>query len=268
MRVAVCIKRIADPEVPVSMFSIDQADNRAVFRDGTRWLVSPFDEQAIEAALRIRDDLGEVEIVAVTLGAEDSLAALKAALALGADRGVLLCDPLFEGGDSFTTALPLARAIERLGDIDLVLTGRQAADTDCGAVGIGIAELLAIPAVSFARRIGIEDGRAVVDRVLDDGFETVGVEPPVLVTVAHELGPPRAASLRETMRASRKPITVWTAADLGLKPAQVGAAGARRTVERLYRPEAEARCEFVRAESTGRIAIDLAQRLRQDGLLP
>ena len=267
MRVAVCIKRIADPDVAKSMFGVDEANRRAVFRDGTRWLVSPFDEQAIEAALRLRDDLGELEIVAVTLGPEDSRAALKAALALGADRGVLLCDPLFEGGDSCSTALALARAVERLGDIDLVLTGRQAADTDCGAVGIGIAEFLTIPAVSFARRIAIEGGRVVVDRVLDDDFETVDVAPPALVTVAHELGPPRAASLRETMRASQKPIAVWTAADLGLEPAEVGAAGARRTVERMYLPAAEVHCEFIHGSSSERIAHDLAQRLRQDGLL-
>ena len=186
---------------------------------------------------------------------------LKHGLALGADEAVLLTDPAFEGGDSFTTARALAAAIEKLGDVDLVLTGRQAADGDSGVVGCGIAELLGFPAVTFAMDVTVADGMLLVERALGDGSETVATPMPAVVTVSHEVGKVRHASLRETMKAARKPVTTWTASDLGLKSSDVGALGARRVLERLYIPLTDIECEYIDGKTPKELAANLVDRL-------
>lgn len=267
MHIAVCIKEIPDPEIASTQFRVDEAAKKVVPLPGLASVMSPFDEQAIEAALRIRDALGEAKITLLSMGGEGTRRIIKNGLALGADEAVLLADEAFEGADSYTTALTLAEAVRKIGDIDLVLTGRQAADWDAGVVGCGMAELLGLPAVTFAKALEIRDGAVRVERVLDNGTETVEAPLPALVTVSHELGKPRPASLRETMRAARKPVTLWTASDLGLEPAQVGAAGARRVLESLYIPVNDVACELVAGDSPADMAANLVARLREEQLI-
>ncbi len=261
MHIAVCVKQIQDPELPTALLRVDEATNKMTVATRMSPVMNPFDIQAIEAGLRIRDSLGEARITVITLGEETARQALKAALSLGADDAVLLSDAAFQDGDSYTTALPLARTIAKLGDVDLVFTGRQAADLDAGVVGCTIAELLGLTAITFARGVSVEGGAVRVQRVLEDGYEVVEAALPALVTVAHEIGPPRKASLRETMRAARKPITVWSLADLGLAAAEVGALGARRARERLYIPTKDIVCEFAQGASAEEMARNLARRL-------
>ena len=223
MRIVVCIKYIPDPEAAFSMFRIDEQAMKVVPASGLKHVVSPFDEQAVEAALRIREAHPITRITVLTLGDETSRNALKHGLAMGADDGVLLADSAFDAGDSYTTALALTAALKRLGAVDLVLTGRQAADWDAGVVGAGVAELLGVPVLSFARDVSIADTSVRVERVLDYGSEIVEASLPAVVTVSNEIGPPRAPSLRETMRAARKPVIKWSAADLGLQPTALAA---------------------------------------------
>ena len=193
MHIAVCIKYIPDPEAAFSMFSIDEQAKKVIPASGLKHVVSPFDEQAIEAALRVREQHAGTRITVITLGNELSRNALKHGLAMGADDGVLLADAAFEDGDAYTTAITLAAALKKLGAIDLVLTGRQAADGDTGVVGAGIGELLNLPVLTFAKSIAV-DGKAVrVERVLDDGGEIVEADLPAVVTVSNEIGAPRAA---------------------------------------------------------------------------
>lgn len=261
MKIVVCVKEIADPDVAASVFQVDEAARAVVPVPGLRSVASPFDEQAIEVALRLRDKLGSASISLVTLGGESARAIVKNGLALGADDAYLLVDEAFDGGDATTTARVLAAAIRKIGGVDLVLTGRQAADDDAGVVGCGIAESLGLPAVTFAMDVHVEDRDVVVERSLGDGTETVSAPLPALVTVSHEVGKVRPASLRETMKAARKPMTVWTAADLELTAGDVGAAGARRTLERLYVPKNDVQCEFLAGESPEALAAELVERL-------
>ena len=151
MHLAICIKHIPDPEAAFSMFSIDEQTKKVIPTSGLKHVVSPFDEQAIEAALRIREQHAGTRITVITLGNEASRNALKHGLAMGADDGVLLADAAFEDGDAYTTVLTLTAALKKLGAIDLVLTGRQAADGDAGLVGAGIAERMDVPVISFAK---------------------------------------------------------------------------------------------------------------------
>lgn len=269
MRIVVCVKQIPDPEIASSLFKVDEAARKVIPPPGLAMVISPFDEQAMEAALRIKDkaDADAVTITVLTLGPVTALTILKGALSMGADEGVHLCDAAFEGADSYATALALSHAIRKIGAPDLILTGRQAADWDAGVVGCGIAELLDLPAVTMAKDVRVDGGAVRVERVTGDGVEIVEAPLPAVVTVAHELGQPRKASLRETMRTAQKPVAVWSAADLGLAAAQVGAAGSRRTLERLYTPANDVFCEFVDGETPQQQAADLARRLREAGLI-
>ena len=261
MKIVACVKEILDPDIASSVFRVDEDARQVIPVPGLRSVMSPFDEQAIEVALRLRDALGEASITLLSLGDESARAILKHGLSLGADEAVLLADPAFEGGDSFTTARALAAAIRRIGDVDLVITGRQAADGDSGVVGCGIAELLGIPAVTFAMDVTVADGMLVVERSLGDSAETVAMPMPALVTVSHEVGKVRHASLRETMKAARKPLHVWTPEDIGLAPAEIGVQGARRVLERLYIPATDIECEYIGGATPAELAANLVLRL-------
>jgi electron transfer flavoprotein beta subunit len=267
VKIVVCVKEIPNPEIASSVFRVDEAAKKVVPLTGLALVMSPFDAQAIEAALRIKEAVAETSITLLTLGPESARTTIRNGLSLGADEAVLLADPTFEEGDSYTTARVLASAIRKIGDCDLVLTDRQAADSDCGVVGCGIAELLDLPVVTYARRIEVRDGRVIVERVLEDGFETVEAALPAVVTISHELGAVRPASLRETMKTARKPQAIWTAADIGLEPSEIGAGGARRRLERLYIPVNDVVCEFLDGESATEQAAGLVDRLANARLI-
>ena len=270
MHIAVCIKEIPDPEIAPSLFRVDEEAKQVVSIPGMSPVISPFDEQAIEAALKIRDALGEdaeVRITALTIGAESARGIVKHVLALGADDAVMMSDPAFADSDSYSTAFALSKAIGKLGTVDLILTGRQAADLDAGVVGPGLAELLGVPAITFARKIDVVDGTVRVVRVLGDGSETVEAPLPAVVTVSHELGNVRNASLRETMRAAKKPVEAWAPSDIDVDAGEVGAGGARRSVERFYVPINDSTCEFIVGDGPQAIAGALAQRLVEEKIL-
>ena len=261
MKIVVCVKGIPDPEIAASIFRVDETKKKVMPLPGTRFVMSPFDEQALELALRIRDALGEASITLLSLGAETTRSIVKHGLSLGADDALMLVDPVFDDGDSYTTARALAAAIERIGDVDLILTGRQAADGDCGVVGCGIAEMLGLPAVTFAMDIAVTEGMLVIERALGEGSEIIEAPMPAVVTVSHEVGKVRYASLRETMKAARKPVTAWSAEELGLDASELGVRGARRVLERLYVPVNDVQCEYMLGETPEELAGNLVERL-------
>jgi electron transfer flavoprotein beta subunit len=267
MHIVVCVKQVPNPETPASQFRIDEGACRIEPMAGVALVMSPFDEQAVEAALRIRDRLPETTMTVLTLGPDGARNILKHGLAMGADRGVLLNDTAFAGSDGYTTALVLAAAIRKIGAVDLVLAGRQAADDDAGVVGAGIAELLGTALVCFAKEVQIVGSAARVERVLDDGTEIVDAPLPAVVTVSNEIGAARKPTLRETMRAARKPIVQWGAAALGIAMESVGAAAARCVVERLYTPAKGNRCEVIPGNTPREQAAQLVQRLRAAKLI-
>jgi len=264
MHIVVCIKYIPDPEAAFSMFRIDEQAKKVIPASGLKHVVSPFDEQAVEAALRIREAHPGTRVTVLTLGDEISRNALKHGLAMGADDGALLSDTAFDAGDSYTTAQALTAAIKKLGAVDLVLTGRQAADWDAGVVGAGVGEFLDVPVLSFAMSVSITDSNVRVERVLDDGSEIVDATLPAVVTVSNEIGAPRAPSLRETMRAARKPVVKWSAVDLGLQASELAV---YRVRERLFAPMKESRCELLQGATPEEQGANLAQRLREARVL-
>ena len=265
MHVAVLVKQVPNPDALAAVLRVDEDARAVVLPPGHPWVVSPFDEQALEAALRIRDALGaQVRITAITLGPERAKTALRQALALGADEGVHLLDPAFDAADAYVTAHALAAAIRSLGTVDLILAGRQAADWDAGVVALGVAEILGVPSIAFACAIEATASAIRVERVLHDGFETFETALPALVTVSNELGEVRKPNLRETMRAARKPVATLSAAELGLGPHQLQP---RRRLARLYTPPKRGACELITGVTAAERAERLVERLCAERLL-
>ena len=263
MDAIVCVKQILDPEMPASAFKVDEASMTIVTPPGVQQVISPFDAQAVEAALQLRDAAGDGTISVLSLGPDSARDAVKHGLAMGADEGYHLNDPAFEDGDSWTTALALSKAIERIGLPDVLLFGRQAADWDYGVVGSMVAELLDLPSVTVLRSIEWRDGKIGASRVVSDGFESIITTTPCALTISNEFGEPRYPQLRQIMQAAKKDVTVWTPTDLGLDPRAVGAAGARVKMEQLFVPKNETQVEFIDGDSPAEKAQALAQKLRE-----
>ena len=267
LNIICCVKQVPDPETPASQFKVDEATKKVLPVPGIAPVISQFDAVAVEAALRIKDKLGEGKVTVVTLGPEGSRDVLKHGLAMGADEGVLLTDKAFEDGDHVATANALAAAIQKLGPFDLVLCGRQAVDWDMGVVGSILAEMLGLPCVTLAKDVQVSDGKVMVERILLDGIEKVEAPLPALITVSNELGEPRYPQLRQIMAAARKEVSVWSAGDIGLDASKVGPGGSLLNVERLYVPVRESQCEFVEGDSPEESAQKLAQKLREAKLI-
>lgn len=266
MNMIVCVKQVPDPEAPPASFKVDPAANKMIPPPGVAPVVSPFDEQAVEAALRIKDAQGG-KITVLSLGNKLVRDVIKKPLSMGADELVLLEDEAYEEGDSWSTAYALSLAIKKIGEYDLIFCGRQAADWDAGQVGSGIAELLGIPSVTVAKKVEVMDGKVRVERVVADGYEVVEAPIPCLITVSNELGEPRYATLKGIMAAAKKQPIIWKPQDIGADLPQIGAQGRRTKLLKLFQPVKEAKCEIIEGESVGEAATNLALKLREAKLI-
>jgi electron transfer flavoprotein beta subunit len=262
VNIIVCVKQIPDPETPAASFKVDEAAKKVIPAQGIAPVVNPYDPQATEAALRLKEASGSGKVTVISLGPDTARDAIKHALAMGADEGVLLNDPAFGDIDNFQTANALAKAIEKLGGADLVLMGRASADWDMGVVPTGVGQLLNIPVVTVAKAIETSGAGLKVERVLDDGFQSVEVSLPAVVSVSNEFGEPRYPQLRQIMMAAKKTVQVWSAADLGLGADEVGAANRAMPLEALYVPKVESNVEIIEGDTPEEKAAVLAQKLR------
>jgi electron transfer flavoprotein beta subunit len=262
MNVIVCVKQVIDPEAPPSSFKIDSSTNKVVPPPGVAPVISTFDEYGVEAALRIKEQAGG-KVTVLSLGSNLLRDVVKKPLAMGADELILLEDPAFIDGDSWSTAHALAMAIKKIGQFDLVLCGRQAADWDSGQVGSGIAELLALPSVTIARKIEIVDGKARVERVIVDGYEVVEVSLPALITLSNEHPAPRYPNIKGIMAAKKIEPIIWKPADIGIETSQIGTAGRQSKLLKLYQPVRDTKCDIMPGETPEEAAVNLATKLRE-----
>lgn len=215
--IIVCVKQIPDPEAPLSDVTVD-GEKMEMIIDAPQ-VISPFDENALEAALRLKEEMG-AKITALSLGKKLSDTVLRKCLAAGADELILLEDDRFEKIDSHSTAAALAGAIRKIGPFDLVLTGRQAGDWDSGQVGLILGEMLGIPCISLAREIRVVDGNVVVKKSVPEGYERVRARMPALITVTNEVGELRYISRTKmlTMIKGTGSIPSWNAGDCDAPP--------------------------------------------------
>jgi len=263
MDIVVTVKQVPDPDIPPTHFKVDEAAKKVIPPAGVAPVMNGYDANALEAALRLKEQLGG-KVTVVSLGGDSARDTLKRAIAMGADAAVHINDPSLNEADSTTTARALAAAIKKLGHFDLVLSGRQASDTDGGQVHLGIAAELGLPAVSPIQKI--EDAAAesvTVERIVEDGYQRLKVRLPALLGISSEINEPRYPPLKGIVAAGRAKIPVWSAADLGLDMSQPGKVQLRR----LYVETRDARVELIEADSPGEAGIKLADKLREARLV-
>jgi electron transfer flavoprotein beta subunit len=263
LNIVVCAKQVVDPETPASAFRIDPEAKRVASAPGIPPVVNGFDENAVEAAIRIKE-AGDAKVTVLSVGNNFVMDVMKKPLSMGADELVLVQDEAVEYLDASATAHVLTKAIERLGGADLILCGRQASDWDNAHVPLGVAEMMDIPCVTVAQRVEVVDSGLVVHRVITDGYEVVEASLPALVTVSNELGEPRYPTLRGIMAAGRKKPTTWSAEDLGVEQ---GMLEPGLSIVDLYVPESGGQVEMVEGEDEADAGRNLALRLREAGLI-
>jgi electron transfer flavoprotein beta subunit len=262
MNSVVCIKQIIDPEISTEQFKLDPNTKHQI-RGGLSLLISAYDQNALELALQLREKLGG-KITALCLGESGALGAVKSALGMGVDAGVLVSDPGLLTADSFGVAHVLAKAIQKIEGPDLVLTGCVSGDTGHKVVGPLLAEELGLPCVTFVTRIEIRDGKAVTRRIVEDGYELVEGPLPVVASIlSDDSNVPRYSKLKDIMVAAKKQVPIWKAADLDLDGAKVGAGAARLELRDVSIPKRESRCEILNGDTPEERAEKLAHRLRE-----
>ena len=216
IKIVVCLKLVMDPEVPFSAFKIDRGAMKPVPPEGMPPVINLFDENALEAALKIKDEQ-DCKITVISVGRSLPKAILQKCLAVGADEVIALEGPEFENLDPFTTADALASAIRKVGEYDLVFTGRQAADWDAGLVWAGIAEALNLASITIARKATVSGDKVTVERVASDGIEILEANLPALINFSNEAGELRQLSLRDLIKVKKQQIPKWSGGDIDFK---------------------------------------------------
>jgi electron transfer flavoprotein beta subunit len=263
MRAVVCLKQVVDPLTPATDLALDRQAKKMKPAVAGPPVINGYDEQALEAALRLREALGQLEIIGLSLGDRFTLDVMKRSLAVGADQLVLVQDPSLDTPDSRRVATVLAAAIRKLGAVDLVLCGRQASDWDNALVPLMLAEALGLPCLTLARRVSVQGTRVEVERVLADGTQLMWSELPAVVTVTSELGALRMPTARARLATARIQPKQLALADLGLAPAEPP----RVEVRDLAIPVAARECRFIEAADGAAAGRMLAEVLVEAGVV-
>jgi electron transfer flavoprotein alpha/beta subunit len=257
MKIIVCIKQVPDAKD----VRLDPVTN-TLAREGVQSIMNPYDQHALEEAVRLREKHGG-EVIVVTMGPPQAEEMLRQAISCGADRVYLVSDRAFAGADTWATSYTLERALHKIGHFDLILCGKQAIDGDTAQVGPGLATRLGIPYLTCIQKVreGTDKG-LVVERMMDDGYDVVAVNYPVLLTVVKDINEPRVPSLKGKMRAKKAEIVRLSADDIGADPACIGLPGSPTKVVNVFPPEARAE----RSVLTGTLDEQLDQLVEK--LLP
>ena len=258
MKIAVCVKQV--PEGAARR--LDQQTKR-LDRSGEGAL-NAFDAHAVEEALKIRDASGEGEVVVLSMGPQKALDSLRKALAMGADRAVLVSDDALAGSDLVATSYALAKVLEREGPA-LVLFGQQAADSDGAVLWAAVADRLRLPLVSQAAELEHADGKLTVKRQTEFGYDVIETPLPAVVAVSDAINVPRYPSLKGIMSAKSKPQETLTLADADIESDRVGEQGSRTQVLALNDPPARGESRVI--ESDGNAADQIVAFLAEKRLV-
>jgi electron transfer flavoprotein beta subunit len=261
MEIVVLLKQVPDTE---SLIQIS-GDGKSVKTDDIKWVMNPYDEFAVEEALRIKEAQGGT-VTILCMGPQKATEAIRTALAMGADKGIHINDPAAEGSDGLATAKALAAALKDI-PFDLIIAGMRAVDEDKYQVGSAVAEYLGIPQVSQVVKQEIADGKITCHSVIEGGTVVVEAELPALFTAQRGLNEPRYASLPGIMKAKKKPIDVKTIADIRIEPGEVGAANAKVKIKVLNYPPERTAVKMIEGESTQEQAAALVRILHEEAKL-
>ena len=260
MNIIVCLKQVPDTETQIKVGS----DGKSIATDDIKWVMNPYDEHGVEEALRIKEKFGG-EVTVVGLGPKRVTESIRTALAMGADKGILISDEALEGSDSLAVAKALAAAIKEL-DYDLIFSGQRGVDDDMGVVGANIAELLDIPQLSVIDKVEVaEDGKSVkVNRPIEGSTLVIESPLPALITTQKGLNEPRYASLPGIMKAKKKPFDEKTLSDLGLDAAEFGEGARKVKILEITPPPAREAGKIVEGETPQEKAAGLAKLLHDE----
>jgi len=261
MNIVVLVKQV--PEI--ALIKVNEADNKVELPQGPG-TVNPFDEYAVEEALRIKEKIGG-KCTVMTVGSQRAESALRDCLALGADEAYLLSDDAFEGSDPQAIASILAAGLKKLGDYQLVLAGKQAVDSDSAQVPGAVAATLDLPQAMFVKKFeNVADDKVTVFRTTEDGYDVVELPLPAVCSVVKEINEPRLPSLKGKMAAKKKEIVKWSASDLGIDAGSVGANSKTKAIK-VTPPAPRPKGEILEGETPEEIADTLFKKLRENQII-
>lgn len=238
MKIVVCLKQVPD----TNQVKIDPVTGTLI-REGVPSIINPEDKHALEEALRLKDENG-AHVTVITMGPPQAEAALREAMAMGADEAILVTDRAFAGADTLATSHALAGALKKL-EYDLVLAGRQAIDGDTAQVGPEIAEHLSLPQVTYVQKVEVAGNALKVTKALEDGYEVVEIPMPCLLTAIKELNEPRYMDARNIFQIFKKEVKVWSADDIAVDKALLGLKGSPTKVKKSWPKENKGKGEVV-----------------------
>jgi electron transfer flavoprotein beta subunit len=257
MKMFVCIKQVPDPNTTVNQ--LDPNTKRLV-RSGVSLVLDPGDETTIATAIKLRDTIGTSELVVLSMGPASAQEALRRALAMGADRAILVSDPALAGSDALSTALVLAAVIKKEG-ADLIFCSTESTDGYTGMVPGGIAEFLGVPQLTFAREVQVKGSTVGIKRVVPTGYKVVEAPFPAVITMASGATEAIYPTMKGIMGAKKKPFSQLALKDLDIDASQVGEAGARERVLTLGKAEARAAGQIIKDDgSAAQQIVDFLQR--------
>ena len=240
MKIIVCVKQVPD----TNEVKIDPVKGTLI-REGVPSILNPDDANALEEALKIKDTYEDVVVDVVSMGPPQATYMLRECLAMGADNAYLLSDRAFGGADTCATSTTIAAGINKIGNYDIIFAGRQAIDGDTAQVGPQVAQRLNIPGVTYVQGFKLENGKVIVQRMMEDGYEEIEVSTPCLLTAVNELNVPRFMSVNGIVNAYEKEITIWNHSDVNLDPNDCGLNASPTQVFRSFTPPAKGKGEMV-----------------------
>lgn len=258
MKIIVCVKQVPD----TNEVKIDPVKGTLI-REGVPSILNPDDANALEAALKLKDENVGTTVSVITMGPPQAKSMLRECMAMGADSAYLLSDRAFGGADTCATSTTIAAGIKEIGDVDIILAGRQAIDGDTAQVGPQVAQRLNIPFVTYVQNIELEEDRCKVQRQLEDGYELIEVQTPCLLTCVKELNIPRYMTIGGIIDAYQKDITVWNHVDVKLDPKDCGLNASPTQVFRSFTPDLKGKGEMIPSGSASEMAHTLVNKLKE-----
>lgn len=262
MRLIVCVKQVPDTnEIKIN------PETGTLIRDGVPSILNNDDANALEEALKIKDQVPDTEVIVITMGPPQAREMLQECLAMGADDAVLLSDRALGGSDTWATSNALAAGIRKIGAFDIIFAGRQAIDGDTAQVGPQIAEKLNVPQVTYVKEFKLEEKQVTVKRALEDGYELLKVKTPCVLTAIKELNTPRYMSVPGILRAVKADIKVWDAEDIQVDKSIVGLKASPTNVFKSFTPKPKGKGIAVEGDTPKDMAANLIAELKAKHLV-
>lgn len=260
MNIIVCIKQVPDTETQIKISS----DGKSIVEDDIKWIMNPYDEYGVEEALKLKEKFGG-EVTVISVGPKRATESIRTALAMGADKSILISDPATGGSDALAVAKALSAAIKPL-EYDIIFTGQRGVDDDSGIVGAALAEFLDIPQLSVITKLEVsDDGKTLkASRPVEGQTLVIETNTPVLITAQKGLNEPRYASLPGIMKAKKKPLDEKSLSDIGLDASEFGTDARKLKIVELTPPPVRAAGKIIEGDSPEQKAAELAKLLHEE----